>query len=113
MLNSLIFQGISVAIIGTTGALANLLSVFVLLHCKDNQNFHRLLAGLTLSDTILLTILVLEMSIIGVFMKSEPVWYVVSYPYLVHPARGIVQTGAIFMVVAVSTERYRLVQGAI
>ena len=58
-------------------------------------------------DTVLIIILVLEMSIVGVFMKAEPYWYVVSYPYVVHPGRGIIQTAAIFMVVAVSTERYR------
>lgn len=100
-------QGLSILIIGIFGFAANLLSVYVLLQVRENRNFHRLLAGLTSVDTILILILVVEMSILGVFMKKEPHWYIVLYPSLIHPGRGIVQTAAIFMVVAVSTERYR------
>ena len=59
-----------------------------------------------LIDIILIAVTVLEMSIIGIFMKREPHWYVLVYPSLIHPARGILQTMAIFMVVAVATERY-------
>ena len=59
-----------------------------------------------LIDIILIAVTVLEMSIIGIFMKTEPHWYVLVYPSLIHPARGILQTMAIFMVVAVATERY-------
>ena len=84
-------QGISISIIGTFGFIANILSVNVLLHCRENRNFHRLLAGLTIVDTVLIVILVLEMSIVGVFMKKEPWWYIISYPYFIHPGRGIVQ----------------------
>ena len=54
----------------------------------------------------MIAVTVLEMSIIGIFMKTEPHWYVLVYPSLIHPARGILQTMAIFMVVAVATERY-------
>ena len=49
------------------------------------------MAGLTIVDTVLIVILVLEMSIVGVFMKKEPWWYIISYPYFFHPGRGIVQ----------------------
>ena len=95
-------------VIGIPGFLANLLSIFVLLQCKDNWNFHRLLSGLAVIDMLMITHLVLEMSILGVFVKSgEPMWYVLTYPYFIHPARGMIQTSAIFMVVAVATERYR------
>jgi hypothetical protein len=38
-------KGISIAIIGTFGFFANILSVHVLLRCRENRNFHRLLAG--------------------------------------------------------------------
>jgi hypothetical protein len=49
------------------------------------------LAGLAIVDTVLIVILVLEMSVVGVFMKKEPLWYIISYPYIIHPGRGIVQ----------------------
>ena len=84
-------KGISISIIGTFGFFANILSVHVLLRCRENRNFHRLLAGLAIVDTVLIVILVLEMSVVGVFMKKEPLWYIISYPYIIHPGRGIVQ----------------------
>ena len=93
-------------VIGLFGFGANALSIVVLLKCKDNRNFHRLLAAMAIIDIILIAVTVLEMSIIGIFMKEEPQWYVLVYPSLIHPARGILQTMAIFMVVAVATERY-------
>ena len=99
-------QGVSVSVIGLFGFVANVLSVIVLLKCKDNRNFHRLLAAMAIIDIILIAVTVLEMSIIGIFMKKEPQWYVLVYPSLIHPTRGILQTMAIFMVVAVATERY-------
>ena len=50
-----------------------------------------MLVGLAIVDTVLIVILVLEMSVVGVFMKKEPLWYIISYPYIIHPGRGIVQ----------------------
>lgn len=95
--------------IGIPGFLGNLLSIVVLLQCKDNRNFHRLLAGLAIVDMLNLLNLIVEVAIIGEFMNSEPHWYKMAYPYFIHPMRGIIQTSAIFMVVAVATERYRSV----
>ena len=103
------FSGIAVMLIGIPGFVANFLSIIVLGKCKDNWNFHRLLSCLAIIDMLLITQLVLEMSVLGVFVKAEPFWYVLTYPYFIHPARGIIQTCAIFMVVAVATERYRYV----
>ena len=48
-------------------------------------------SGVEMSFNLLIVILVLEMSIVGVFMKKEPWWYIISYPYFFHPGRGIVQ----------------------
>lgn len=104
-----LMQGVSCTIIGIFGFCANLLSICVLVKCKDNKNFHRLLASLAVIDILLITDLVFEMSIIGVFMQREPIWFILAYPYFIHPCRGIIQTCAIFMVVAVATERYRQV----
>ena len=105
------FSGISVLAIGIPGFLGNLLSIVVLLQCKENRNFHRLLAGLAIVDMLNLLNLIVEVAIIGEFMNSEPHWYKMAYPYFIHPMRGIIQTSAIFMVVAVATERYRYLFG--
>ena len=55
------------------------------------SNLYTVLVGLAIVDTVLIVILVLEMSVVGVFMKKEPLWYIISYPYIIHPGRGIVQ----------------------
>jgi len=106
-MSQFIIQGISVTIIGIFGFAGNILSVIVLLQCRDNRNFHLLLVGLAVIDTLLIVDLIIEVSIVGVFMQKEPKWYIITYPYIFHPIRGIIQTAAIFMVVAVTTERYR------
>lgn len=102
-----LIQGISVMIISIFGLLANLLSIIVLYHCKSNRNFHRLLIGLAFVDSLLVIDLAIGTSLFGVFMKKEPRWYIWAYPYIVHPAKGIIRTSAIYMVVAVTAERYR------
>lgn len=102
-----LIQGVSVTVIGILGFIANVLSVIVLLKCKHNRNFHRLLAGMAVVDSILIAVIVMEISVIGVFLEREPHWYILAYPYFIHPVRGMIQTLAIFMVVAVATERYR------
>lgn len=43
------------------------------------------------------------------FLSEDPSWYRLSYPYLVHPGKGFVLTAAIFMIVAISAERYKAV----
>lgn len=104
-----LIQGIGVTVIGLLGIAGNILSVIVLLKTKCNRNFHLLLVGLAVIDTFVLLILVIEMSVVTLFLEDEPSWYIWTYPFVFHPVRGIIQTAAIFMVVAVTTERYRYV----
>ena len=40
---------------------------------------------------------------------TEPVWYKLSYALFWHPIKGIFHSASIFMVVAVSAERFRAV----
>ena len=44
--------------------------------CRDNRNFHLLLVGLAVIDTLLIVDLIIEVSIVGVFMQKEPKWYI-------------------------------------
>ncbi len=43
------------------------------------------------------------------FLGYEPTWFRLLYPHFLHPLRGFVQTSAIYMVVAVSAERFRAI----
>ena len=65
-------------------------------------------------DTMLLFYYILDMGIVGTFIRSksescEPYWYRILYPYLLHPFKNIALTSSIFMVVAISAERHRAI----
>ena len=40
---------------------------------------------------------------------TEPLWFRVSYPFFWHPVKGILLSATIFMVIAVSAERFRAI----
>jgi hypothetical protein len=60
-------------------------------------------------DSLLILDMIVQKAIIGNFVTEEPLWFKLTYPFLWHPVKGMIQSGAIFMVVAVSAERYRAV----
>ena len=65
-------------------------------------------------DTLLLFYYILDMGIVGTFIRYknesyEPYWYRILYPYLLHPLKNIALTSSIFTVVAISAERHRAI----
>ena len=40
---------------------------------------------------ILTVSLMVEISVVGQFLPSQPLWFRLSYPYLFHPLRGFAQ----------------------
>ena len=44
----------------------------------------------------------------GSFLQ-EPGWFILTYPYFWHPFKGIILTITIYMMVAISAERFRAV----
>ncbi len=102
-------EGIGITCIGCVGLCGNIMAVFVLQTYHTNVSFNRLLMSLAVVDSLLILDMIIQKSIIGTFVTVEPFWYKVSYPFFWHPVKGMVQSGAIFMVVAVSAERYRAV----
>ena len=89
------------------GIAGNILAILVLSKDTSNISFNRLLISLAVVDILLIVDMVVQKSIIGNFVKEEPLWYKLSYPFVWHPVKGMIQSAAIFMVVAVSAERYR------
>ncbi|XP_059083030.1 uncharacterized protein LOC131880413 [Tigriopus californicus] len=102
-------EGVAVTVVGIFGMTGNIIAIIVLRRIKTNRNFNNLLITLSFSDFLLILDVVVEMSLIGIFMSKEPHWFKVSYPYILHPLRGFIQTTAIYMVVAVSSERFKAV----
>ena len=64
-------------------------------------------SSLAIADSLLIVDMIVERSLVYHF--NEPFWYVKMYPYFWHPIKGIILSATIFMVVAVSAERFRAV----
>ena len=68
-----------------------------------------MLIALASVDTIVIMYNVMEKSIVETFCPEEPLWYRLTYPHLFHPMNGIIESLSIFLVVAISAERYRAI----
>ncbi|TRY77004.1 hypothetical protein TCAL_02696 [Tigriopus californicus] len=102
-------EGVGICVVGVFGLCGNVLTIIVLRKSETNRPFNRLLMCLAIADSLLIFVSIGETAIVGTFMTTHPTWYKLCYPYLVHPLKGIVQTATIFMIVAVSAERYKAV----
>ena len=64
-------------------------------------------------DSLYLLYYIVDHGIIGTFMRSrgmpEPIWYRVSYPYVLWPLKWMIMSCTIFLVVAISAERHRAI----
>ena len=64
-------------------------------------------------DTLLLLYYLVDYGIVGTFIRSlelpEPLWYRVTFPYVLHPFKWFSISSSIFMVVAISAERHRAI----
>ena len=98
-----------VSIDGLIGKIGNLNITYfykrntVLIHSFLDLNY-----SLTIADSILILDTLWQKSVVQHFMKP-PEWYNKTYPYVWHPIKGISLSATIFMVVAVSAERFRAV----
>ena len=99
----------AVTAVGLFGLAGNCLTVIVLRKTETNRQFNKLLVSLAVIDSVLIVFVVGETAVLGKFLGSAPDWFNVSYPYVIHPLKGMVQTGTIYMVVAVSAERYKAI----
>ncbi|TRY78397.1 hypothetical protein TCAL_08983 [Tigriopus californicus] len=96
-------------VFGVFGLIGNMTSLYVLPQVKSNRSFHKMLMGLVIIDSAVIIFFVGDVSIVGQFLSSEPYLYRASYPYLIHPFRNMTLTASIFMVVAISAERYKAI----
>ena len=73
---------------------------------RPRSNFHQLLMTLAVVDCILIVFYDVDCTIVAT-METLPWWYRVSFPHFLHPGKAITLSSSIFMVVAISAERYR------
>ena len=68
--------------------------------------------SLSVADLALVIVMVVDKCIAYHYMTYntvEPLWFRLSYPYFWHPIKGIFLCATIYMVVAVSAERFRAI----
>ena len=102
-------EGVGICVVGCFGIFGNVLTIVVLGRMQTNRQFNKLLMCLALVDSLLIVVSVIETAVIGTFMNTLPMWYKLAFPYFLNPFKGMVHTATIFMVVAVSAERYKAV----
>ena len=67
---------------------------------------------LAVFDSLLVIDTIIQKSIIQYFTSTSPIdpsWYKSSFPYFWHPFKGIIRTVTIYMMVAISCDRFRAV----
>ena len=68
--------------------------------------------SLAICDCLLVIDAIVQRSIIPYFTSispTEPNWFIMMYPYFWYPFRGIIVTVTIYMMLAISAERFRAV----
>ena len=76
---------------------------------ESNSNFKKLMIALAVADNLMIIDLMIESGISLFGNSDKPFVYKYLYPSIIHPAKGIIQALTIYMVVAVSAERYKAV----
>ena len=91
-------------------------SVFVNFYSKFKWNWwetsHDFDCRLSIFDCMLIADSLIERSILPYFTVEspiEPIWFRKTYPYIWHPFKGIITTLTIYMMLAVSAERFRAI----
>ena len=89
--------------------MGNLISLHILR--KDSMrktSFDEMLTHLLILDTIMVIFFLLDSMTTNVF-EQTPDWYIILYPYVIHPGKAIFVSATVFMVVAVSADRQRAI----
>ena len=68
--------------------------------------------SLAVADSLLIIEMVVEKTVVYHYYlvyDTQPQWYIQTYPYFWHPFKGIFMCATIFMVVAVSADRFHAI----
>ena len=103
------------SILGTFGLVGNVVTIVVLSTRNfataesKNRNFNKILITMSSTDSLLIIYYIIEKAIVDTFSETPLWWYEVSFPYFLYPIRSMVETVTVFMVVAISAERFRAI----
>lgn len=101
-------ETVVLSVIATFGFFGNIMTFIVLRKQRSRSNFHKMLMTLTVNDSILIIFYLLSSAVIG-SLNEAPTWWKLLFPYVFHPLKAVSFSASIFMVVAVSAERYKAI----
>lgn len=76
------------------------------------MSIHPLLFRNSILDCFLIVDSFVQKAIVPYFSKDigeEPAWFVITFPFVWYPFKGMIVTATIYMMVAISAERFRAV----
>ena len=85
--------------------IGNMLSIIVLSMRSMRNVFHWLLVTLAMVDLLLISLTILDVSIVRAFDIHFD-WFFQAFPHLIYPTTNMVLTASIFLVVVIAYERY-------
>eukprot|EP00094_Tigriopus_californicus_P012981 TCALIF_12552-PA protein Name:"Similar to FR FMRFamide receptor (Drosophila melanogaster)" AED:0.26 eAED:0.26 QI:0/0.33/0.14/0.57/1/1/7/0/759 len=116
------FDGIGLVLTGVFGLIGNFMTLIVLhrqvsyivmtrFFCfpqESTSNFNKLLMTLSLMDSLLILFYLVDVAML-VFVCHPPLWYRRLFSHFLFPGKFIVLSCSIYMVVAISAERYKAI----
>ena len=64
-----------------------MLTIITLICYESRNSFNKLLIYLAVVDLLLILNFVNELAVLNAFAGSQPEWYVVGFPYFIHPLK--------------------------
>ena len=86
------------------------LNITFVIHITLHESF--ICFSLAIIDSLLIVESIVTRSIIPHFTRKspeEPTWFKMTFPYIWHPFKGMIVCSTIYMIFAVSAERFRAV----
>ncbi|TRY61862.1 hypothetical protein TCAL_12552 [Tigriopus californicus] len=106
------FDGIGLVLTGVFGLIGNFMTLIVLhrqvSYIESTSNFNKLLMTLSLMDSLLILFYLVDVAML-VFVCHPPLWYRRLFSHFLFPGKFIVLSCSIYMVVAISAERYKAI----
>ena len=90
--------------VSTIGILMNIFGLYVFRRIKNQHSFHKLIICLTIVDTLVLLLSILDGIYRGVVVRNEVFTFI--YPYFIHPCFYICICCSIYLTICISHERY-------
>ena len=87
----------------------NVLSLLVLTTSDKKSSFNSHLVLLAIADAFFLIFYLLDLAYMDGFGNAQPAWYKTLFPLLLHPAKSILMSVCVYMIVAIAANRFQAI----